>query len=210
MFDRLAEILQLGLKSLMRNKLRSFLTMLGLIFGVGSVISMLSVGAGARHEILSRINELGVHNVILNSIEPPEELKADTEDEEWKNTYGLTFDDAERIALTVPTVERILRVNRIKQRVFKGSKRLDASVLGVEPEYLDMFRLSMARGRPFNNLDSEQCAKVCVGRNLERALALFDRPGECPLFVSKKLTFEQCRYRRCAIQDHKGFITPGR
>ncbi|MFH2000665.1 MAG: ABC transporter permease, partial [Planctomycetota bacterium] len=53
------EVLLLGLRNLLRNKLRSFLTMLGIIFGVGSVITMLSVGAGARHEILAQIQELG-------------------------------------------------------------------------------------------------------------------------------------------------------
>ena len=69
-FERLLEVFVLGLKSLFRNKLRSFLTMLGMIFGVGSVIAMLSVGAGARHEILSRIGELGIRNIIVNSISP--------------------------------------------------------------------------------------------------------------------------------------------
>jgi len=184
-FDRLAEILLLGLRSLLRNKLRSFLTMLGLIFGVGSVIAMLSVGAGARHELLSRLAELGVRNVILNSVQPPEESRADMEEEQWKNTYGLTFADAERIELTVPSVERILRVNRIKHRVFRGSNRLDATVLGVEPAYLDMFRLKMARGRPFNDLDSASYAKVCVVRKgLVEQLETVDDPLELFLRVA--------------------------
>ena len=66
MIDRLVEVSLLALKSLLRNKLRSLLTMLGMIFGVGSVIAMLSVGAGARAEILDRLAELGMRNVILN------------------------------------------------------------------------------------------------------------------------------------------------
>ncbi|MFT4541709.1 MAG: putative ABC transport system permease protein [Planctomycetota bacterium] len=157
------EILSLGARSLLRNKLRSFLTMLGMIFGVGSVIAMLSVGAGARHEILSRLSELGVRNVIINSIKPPEDNKAES-DEEYKNHYGLTFVDADRLIATLPAIERILRVNRINERVWKGSSRLDATVLGVEPAYLHMFGLEVSRGRTFNQFDSEKREKVCVIR----------------------------------------------
>ena len=186
MIDRLFEILLLGVKSLLRNKLRSLLTMLGMIFGVGSVIAMLSVGAGARHEILSRLAELGVRNVILNSIEPPEENRVE-DDEEYKNTYGITFQDAERIESTVPTVERILRVNRVQERVWHGSKRLDATVLGVEPAYLEMFRLEVARGRRFGDIDSRERAKVCVVRKgLIEQLETIEDPLSLDLRVGGK------------------------
>ena len=72
-----------------------------MIFGVGSVITMLAVGAGARAEILARIGELGVTNIILNSVKPPEESKPD-DAEQWSIKYGLTFDDAEYIERNVP------------------------------------------------------------------------------------------------------------
>ena len=157
------EIACIGARSLMRNKLRSFLTMLGMIFGVGSVIAMLSVGAGARHEILSRLAELGVRNVIINSVKPPEDTKVES-DGGYKDIYGLTFLDAERIERTLPSIERILRVNRVNERVWKGSLRLDATVLGVEPAYLDLFGLKVSRGRTFNEFDAQHFAKVCVIR----------------------------------------------
>lgn len=163
-FGRLFEVIALGVKNLMRNKLRSFLTMLGIIFGVASVIAMLSVGAGARHEILSRIQELGVRNVIINSVKPPEEIKPDSTETQFKNRYGLTFDDAEYIDQVLPTVDSMLRVNRIKQRIWYGSKRLEASVLGVEPEYLEMFGLKAGRGRVFTRVDDDNFAKVCIIR----------------------------------------------
>ena len=176
--ERLLEILGQGLRGLLRNKLRSFLTMLGMIFGVASVIAMLSVGAGARNEILSRIQELGVKNVIVNSVEPPEEIKPDstTEDQEM-NKYGLTFDDADYIEEVIPTVDNLLRVNRIRHRLWYGSKRLEASVLGVSPEYLRMFGLEAGRGRVFNEVDSRNNAKVCViRRGLVRQLETVEDP----------------------------------
>ena len=161
--ERITEVFFLGLKSLWRNKLRSFLTMLGIIFGVGSVITMLSVGAGARHEILSRIQELGVRNIIVNAVKPPEESRPQDE-EQWVINYGLKFDDAERILETVPTVEGLLRVNKVIQRVWHGSRRVEAAVYGVEPEHLDMFALTVGRGRPFNEIDTRSRAKVCIVR----------------------------------------------
>jgi len=161
--ERFLEILQLGAKSLLRSKLRSLLTMLGMIFGVASVITMLSVGAGARHEILSRIHELGICNIIVNSIKPPQETKIESDDN-YKITYGLTFLDAERAKETCPGVESILHVNRVNESVWLGSQGLDASVLGVEPEYLDAFHLSAKPGRVFGGFDEEAESKVCVIR----------------------------------------------
>ncbi len=161
--ERLLEVLGQGLRGLRRNRLRSFLTMLGMIFGVGSVITMLSVGAGARAEILARIGELGVTNIILNSVKPPEETKPQNQ-EQWLFKYGLTFDDADYIRSIVPTVAGLLRVNRVTQRAWYGSTRIEASILGVQPEHLTMFGLAVGRGRPFNALDDAGRSKVCLVR----------------------------------------------
>ena len=117
LLERILEIFALGLKNLLRNKLRSFLTMLGIIFGVGSVIAMLSVGAGARQEILDRIGELGVKNIIVHSVKPPEEKNA-SEETTRVNRYGLKFEDLEQIQETCKTVARVLLVNVTKERVW--------------------------------------------------------------------------------------------
>lgn len=176
--SRIGEIFTLGVKNLLRNKLRSFLTMLGMIFGVGSVIAMLSVGAGARHEILARIQQLGVRNIIINSIKPPEQVKpADSENEGGKDEYGLTFEDADYIIDTVPAVERLFRVNKVKQRVWYGSRRLESTVMGVEPDHLEMFGHRTQRGRLLNRIDNATTAKVCVVRQgLVRQLETVEDP----------------------------------
>ena len=161
--ERGLEILGQGLRGLRRNKLRSFLTMLGMIFGVGSVITMLSVGAGARAEILARIGELGVTNIILNSVKPPEETKP-ADKEQWVIRYGLTFADADYIQATIPTVADLLRVNRVTQRAWYGSQRIEAAVLGVQPRHLAMFGLEVGRGRPFTEIDDVSREKVCLVR----------------------------------------------
>lgn len=164
--ERIAEIFYLGVKNLARNKLRSFLTMLGMIFGVGSVIAMLSVGAGARHEILSRISELGIRNIIVNSVRPPEEARSEaaSSDEEHIDRYGLTFHDESMIRETCKSVTDVMPVNLVKQRVWYGSDRVQSSVLGVLPQHLEMFGLDVGKGRTFNHIDAATEAKVCIVR----------------------------------------------
>jgi putative ABC transport system permease protein len=173
----LLEIFVLGLSNLRRNKLRSFLTMLGMIFGVGSVIAMLSVGAGARHAILERIGQLGIQNIIVNSVKPPQEKKSQGNEENWVDRYGLTFDDEAAIREVCPTVERVFPVNLLRKPVWHGSSRVDAAVLGVLPEHLEMFRLRVGRGRPLNDIDERTDAKVCVVRKgLTRELSAMRDP----------------------------------
>ena len=176
LLERIGEIFVLGVKNLMRNKLRSFLTMLGMIFGVGSVIAMLSVGAGARQEILDRIGELGVRNIIVNSVKPPEEKKIEKETDRV-NRYGLLFEDRDRIEETCDTVSRVLPVNVTKERVWYGSRRVDASVMGILPEHLKMFRLEVNKGRPFNAIDAAHGRKVCIiRRSLSREFGIIGEP----------------------------------
>src|SRR5688572_11565239 len=164
LLERAEEMLRLGLNSLARNKLRSFLTMLGMIFGVASVIAMLSVGAGARHDILSSIEELGIQNIIVNSLRPVEETRvSEAEDGETSiDRYGLTFRDQDLVRETLSSVRDVLPVNLVKRHVWHGSSRVQSSVLGVLPEHLEMFGLEAAQGRVFNQVDAATEAKVCV------------------------------------------------
>lgn len=179
--ERTLETFVLGLKNLARNKLRSFLTMLGMIFGVGSVVAMLSVGAGARHEILSRIQELGITNIIVNSVRPPEQTRSSevADSENYIDRYGLTFRDRDHILMTCPTVRGVMPVNLVKKRVWYGSNRVQASVLGVQPEHLAMFGLDVSRGRTFNHIDAATEAKVCIVRRglVEQLNAVADPVG---------------------------------
>jgi putative ABC transport system permease protein len=198
---QLLEVFQLGLQNLLRNKLRSLLTMLGMIFGVGSVVAMLSVGAGARHEILLRIQELGIENIIVNSVRPPPESKSQGDSESYVDRYGLTFRDQEVITQSVPMLETIMPVNLVRQRVWRGSRRVDASVLGVLPRHLSTFGLEVDRGRPLTAVDENTAAKVCVvRRSLVRELQTLEDPvgmqvtiGAWPFVIVGVLEDEQFR-----------------
>src|ERR1043165_2723022 len=99
--------IQLGIKSLMLHKMRSVLTMLGIIFGVCSVIAMLAIGEGASYEAQAAIKKLGSENIILRSIKPPEDTQASGRSRSFAVEYGLTYDDGARIQKTIPGVARV-------------------------------------------------------------------------------------------------------
>ena len=97
----LLNTVQLGVKSLMLHKLRSGLTMLGIIFGVCSVIAMLAIGEGASFEAQERIKRLGSTNVIINSFKPPEENDDSGSNRSSEIDYGLTYEDAESLQTVI-------------------------------------------------------------------------------------------------------------
>ena len=101
----------LGVKNLLLHKLRSLLTMLGLVFGVGSVIAMLAIGEGASRDALERIRRLGSHNIMLASKKPPEE--GTQQKRTFMMIYGLLYSDADRLAATIPGIDRVVPVKAL-------------------------------------------------------------------------------------------------
>src|SRR4030067_3772802 len=86
-----------GIENLLLHNVRSFLTMLGVVFGVGSVVAMLSVGEGASKEALEQIKKLGSNNIIISSVKSAEEEATSTQHSHM-SIYGLTYEDYHRIA----------------------------------------------------------------------------------------------------------------
>src|SRR5713226_7221958 len=102
---RLNRAVRLGLKNLRLHKLRSLLTVLGIVFGVCSVIAMLAIGEGASFEAQEQIKNLGSQNIILRSVKPPEEEKVSNKgSQNYVLEYGITYTDVRRIRATIPGV----------------------------------------------------------------------------------------------------------
>ncbi len=99
--SRIARNVRLGVKDLLLHKMRSLLTILGVVFGVGSVIAMLAVGEGASRQALAEIRKLGSHNIILTSVKPMEDEQSSTQ-RSWMSLYGLLYEDEARIARVDP------------------------------------------------------------------------------------------------------------
>src|SRR5687768_7262772 len=102
--SRLKRTTRLGLKSLWLHRLRSLLTVLGIVSGVCSVIAMLAIGEGASHEAQEQIKSLGSQNIILKSIKPPEEQKPSNNQANFVLDYGIKYADLKRIQATIPGV----------------------------------------------------------------------------------------------------------
>src|SRR5437763_15086718 len=103
---RLERAMRLGVRSLWLHRLRSLLTMLGIVFGVCSVIAMLAIGEGASHEAQEQIKNLGSQNIIVRSIKPPEQAKASDQgsQQSYVLQYGLTYADVKRLRATISDV----------------------------------------------------------------------------------------------------------
>ncbi len=150
----------MGLSSLLVHKLRSLLTMLGMIFGVGAVVAMLAITAGAQKEMMSYIDLLGVNNIIIEAKEAVDrnELQA-----RRVISPGLTFRDFRAISENVQGIEALTPRKRFKPlKVLPKPSQEPPLLIGVEPNYLGINNLRMVEGRFFNAEDDAKSAAVCV------------------------------------------------
>src|SRR5688572_33331924 len=124
---------QLGVRSLQLHKMRSALTMLGIIFGVCSVIAMLAIGEGASYEAQEAIKKLGSQNIILRSVKPAEDAKLSGMGRNMMLDYGLTYQDGARIQSTIPGVMRVLPIRIIRENVRFSQNNIPCQVIGTLP-----------------------------------------------------------------------------
>ncbi|MDP8981843.1 MAG: ABC transporter permease [Acidobacteriota bacterium] len=160
MFSGYLPELYMGLSSLLVHKLRSLLTMLGMIFGVGAVVAMLAITAGAQKEMLSYIDVLGVNNIIIEAKEAVDrnELQA-----RRVISPGLTFRDYRAISENVQGLEALTPRKRFKpMKVLPKPSQEPPLLIGVEPDFLGINNLRMVEGRFFNAGDNARSAPVCV------------------------------------------------
>jgi len=150
---------RLGVKTLLMHKLRSLLTMLGVVFGVGSVIAMLAVGEGASAEALDQIRKLGSNNIIIHSVKP-------TEEEQTRRTrmsvYGLTYEDEKRINETFREIRRTAPAKIVRKEGRLGNRSLDVRLVGTTPAWFHLVLRDMIAGRPITALDETRKAAVVV------------------------------------------------
>jgi putative ABC transport system permease protein len=176
---RLRRTLRLGWRSLWLHRLRSLLTVLGIVFGVCSVIAMLAIGEGASYEAQEQIKNLGSQNIILRSTKPPEEQKpTDKGSQSSVLQYGITYPDVHRIRSTIPGVSVVLPARNIREYVWHISRRVDCEVVGTVPWYPEMRNHQVAQGRFFSDADMQERRSVCV-LGAEMVPSLF--PMESPL-----------------------------
>jgi putative ABC transport system permease protein len=178
--------IRLGVKSLMLHKLRSMLTMLGIIFGVCSVIAMLAIGEGASYEAQEAIKKLGSNNILLRSLKPPEQARQQGSGggRGSQLKYGLTYEDAARLHSTIPGVVRVLPMRIIRENVRFGRTEIPCQVIGTLPFYPDVTGAGIVAGRFLAYFDEEHDENVCV---ITTGLARRLFPSQNPLQHTVKI-----------------------
>ncbi len=152
--------IKMGLASLFAHKLRSLLTMLGMIFGVGAVVAMLSITAGAQKEMMSFIDQLGVNNIIVEAHEALDRNELQTV---RAISPGLTFRDYRAISENVAGLAAITPRKRFKpQRLLPKTSQEPPQLIGVLPNFVEINSLKMVSGRFFTEDENKSSAPVCV------------------------------------------------
>jgi putative ABC transport system permease protein len=159
-YQQWARDVQLGVQNLLVHGLRSLLTMLGMIFGVAAVVAMLSIGAGARQKVMALIEQMGVHNLI---VEAKETLEWQAHDKIRKLSPGLTLqdyrviqDDLQGVIASTP------RKRLTPSKIIPKAQQDMPALMGVYPNYQQIAGLDLVSGRFFDQSDEERAAPVCV------------------------------------------------
>lgn len=174
-FAKYREAISIAYQSLTLHKTRSFLTMLGIVFGVGAVIAMLSIGEGARQESLEQIEVLGVRNIIIRSLPAPK-----TEDEEGPGSvrpHGISLKDVDAIRSICTFAEQIT-VNwesDVEARTYHGSASI--KLIGTTPEHEDIFNIRLTDGDFLTDHHLSATSNVClIGSEVKTELFGFANP----------------------------------
>lgn len=195
------ESVQIAISALLSNKLRSILTMLGIIIGVASVITMLAIGQGSKRSIQAQISEMG-SNIIM--IHPGGERRGGVRmDPSEMQTLKLT--DYESLRNETSFLAAISPNVSSSGQLIAGNNNYPSSINGVGTEYLEIRQLSVEQGEMFTEADIQVSAKVCViGQTI--AENLFPN-GQSP--IGKVIRFNQVPFRVVGILKAKGYNSMG-
>ena len=163
-----------GISELLAHKLRSLLTMLGVIFGIASVIAMVSISAGAREQTLEQIRLMGTNVVHINRRTLTGDLAREAE---RRSPHGLTYGDAFAVRDLCRFAEMVVPTCRVSAEVKLAGSEVGSEVYGTTPDYLRAARLRVAQGRFLCQDDLDRRARVCVlGADIRRAAFADDDP----------------------------------
>jgi len=149
----------LGIKGLLLRKLRSLLSTLGIIFGVAAVISMMSIGEGAKREVIEQIKLLGTDNIRVRHLDLKGEKQAQAEQRAAK---VLSLDDAVAIREHIPRLIGVAPLKYVDAEIWSAGKQAVGEVIGTSPDYDEVANFHVAEGRFISRLDLMDAKTVCV------------------------------------------------
>jgi putative ABC transport system permease protein len=181
---RIWRAVRLGMKSLLLHKLRSGLTVLGIVFGVAAVISMLAIAEGTSSVAREQIRALGATNIMVRSVKPSDEAQATGGRPSRILNYGLKYSDFDRMVETIPTITKVLPMREIRKQIRHNNYYLDGRVVGTTQDYAEFNLIGIEKGRFLTASDNEKYQNFAVLAS-ETAATLF--PFEDPRGQAIKL-----------------------
>lgn len=183
-------------RSLNKNKVRSLLTMLGIIIGVASVIAMLAIGQGSRESIEEQISSMGTNVIMLF---PGASFRGGVASAAGE-AQSLKMEDVEAIRDNCPSVKYLSPVARASGQVIAGNNNWNTQVYGVYPEYMEIRNIEISSGEMFTDVDERRSSKVCiVGKTV--AENLFDEYTDP---IGQKIRIRNIPFTIVGVQKEKG------
>ena len=194
-------LLKIALRALANNKLRGFLTMLGIIIGVASVITMLAIGQGSKRSIQAQISEMG-SNMIM--IQPGADMRGGVR-QDASAMETLKLQDYEDIVYETRYVSATSPSVNSSGQVIYGANNAPTTVYGISPDYMEIRRYEVEDGDMFSDQDVQTAAKVCViGKTVVDNLF---PGGENP--VGRVIRFQKLPFRVVGVLKSKGYNSMG-
>ena len=198
----ITNLFKIALRAIAANKLRSFLTMLGIIIGVASVIAMLAIGQGSKQSIQQNIAEMGSNMIMIH---PGQDRGPGGARQDASAMQSLKLKDYETLAEQTKYLAAISPNVSASGQFINGNNNTPSSIYGVTPDYLEIRQLKVEDGEFFTEEDIKTSAKVCViGRTV--ADNLFTN-GEDP--VGKVIRYKQIPFRIVGVLKSKGYNSFG-
>ncbi len=156
-----------AIEAISQNITRAFLTSLGIVFGVASVIAMIAIGQGAQQEILEQLKLLGTNNIIVEPVMEQEEGSVDEEEsqkniEKTRFSPGLTLSDAQSIASVIPQVQFVSPEIIIESLTIRSGLKRTVKLVGVNRHYFETSDFDLAGGNLFTDYQVKNSVPVCV------------------------------------------------
>ncbi len=184
--------------------MRSFLTSLGIIFGVGSVIAMLAISEGAQRKALLQIEAMGIDKIIVYTKEPKDTgSSSDQSSQSFVKSFGLTEVNLQHIK-RMKNIQNIEFLKDTRQKIYKGDRLVDIKVIGVSQGTHESIKSKFIKGRSLSKIDGQNGSMVCViGKDVVRKLFPF---GDLQI-IGRKITLKLGVFTVVGIYDSKGMST---
>jgi putative ABC transport system permease protein len=186
---------RLALRALARNKMRSALTMLGIIIGVGAVIAVVSIGQGAQYLVQQGIQAMGTNAVFIAA----GSNRAGGVRQGYGGVKTLTVDDMNAILKEIPLIQQAAPALSSRQQVVYGNQNWNTTITGITPNYFDIRTWPVQAGSAFSDEEVDIAANVCVlGTTVEKILFVDENP------IGKTIRIGNLPFRVDGVLESKG------